>query len=463
MAPRLDALTVLRHLAAARAVRHRDRAALEAAQRRRLERFLARVLPRAPYYAHWAGKPLEALPIADKVLMMGEFDGFNTRGIRREEALEVALRAERSRDFRPALGDVTVGLSSGTSGNRGLFLVSDAERLRWAGLVLARMLPQRLLARLLSPWRAPLRIAFFLRANSNLYTALSSSRLELDYFDLLEPLERHITRLADRPPDVLVAPASVLRILALRALDGGLRIAPRHVVSVAEVLEADDVPLIESAFGQPVHQLYQCTEGFLGYTCALGGLHLNEVHVHMEPEWLDADRTRFVPIVTDFSRETQLIVRYRLNDVLRVGEPCRCGNPERTLAAIEGRTDDVLWLPDASGRGMTPVFPDFVRRAMLLAGDAVRDYRVRQQGDELEIALESDAVDDARVLVERELGQLWRALDVRSPHLRFMAMPAPVVGAKRRRVECVGASQASTARADDSLASSGRTALCPRT
>lgn len=441
MTSRFEPLTVLRHFAAARAVRHRDRAALAAWQRRRLERFLAHVLPRAPYYAPWAGKSLEALPISGKALMMGEFDGFNTRGIRREQAMEIALRAERSRDFRPAIGDVTVGLSSGTSGNRGLFLVSSAERLRWAGIVLARALPQRLLARLVSPWREPLRIAFFLRANSNLYTTLASARLAIDYFDLLEPVDDQIARLMRARPDVLLAPAGVLRILASAALNGGLRIEPQHVVSIAEVLEADDVPLIARAFGRPVHQLYQCTEGFLGYTCALGSLHLNETYVHVEPEWLDAEHSRFVPVVTDFTRETQLIVRYRLNDILRSAEPCACRNPERTIAAIEGRMDDVLWLADAGGTRMTPVFPDLVRRSMLFAGDSVRDYRVRQVGNELEIALESDSVDVSSVLVAAELARLWDELRVRPPRARFVALPPPVAGAKRRRVAYAGDSR----------------------
>jgi putative adenylate-forming enzyme len=176
----------------------------------------------------------------------------------------------------------------------------------------------------------------------------------------------------------------------------------------------------------------------LGYTCALGGLHLNETYVHVEPEWLDAERTRFVPLVTDFTRETQLIVRYRLNDILRVAEPCACGNPERTIAAIEGRTDDVLWLAAANGARMTPVFPDLVRRSMLFAGDTVRDYRVRQQGDELEIGLESDSVEGSRALVAGELARLWDELRVRPPRVHFVTMPPAVAGAKRRRVEYAG-------------------------
>jgi phenylacetate-coenzyme A ligase PaaK-like adenylate-forming protein len=67
-----------------------------------------------------------------------------------------------------------------------------------------------------------------------------------------------------------------------------LRIAPSHVISVAEVLEDSDREAVRAAFGVPTHQLYQATEGFLGYTCEHGTLHLNESFVHIEPDWLDA-------------------------------------------------------------------------------------------------------------------------------------------------------------------------------
>lgn len=100
----------------------------------------------APFYqAHWAGYNLndrQTLPVVDKQLMMDHFATFNTQGIEREAAMSVALEAERSRDFHPTLGDITIGLSSGTSGHRGLFLVSPREQAGWAGIILARVLHQ---------------------------------------------------------------------------------------------------------------------------------------------------------------------------------------------------------------------------------------------------------------------------------------------------------------------------------
>ena len=100
-----------------------DRASLAAWQQVRLDAFLRDVLPRAPFYCDRVPR-LEALPVVDKATVLGDFAAFNTVGVTLDAALDVATRAERSRDFAPTLpGDISVGLSSGTSGKRGVFLV----------------------------------------------------------------------------------------------------------------------------------------------------------------------------------------------------------------------------------------------------------------------------------------------------------------------------------------------------
>ncbi|PAS96053.1 MAG: adenylate synthase [Candidatus Dactylopiibacterium carminicum] len=391
-----------------------DRQKLEDWQQARLQRFLRETLPRASAFRHAGYERLSDLPMMDKASMMAAFDAYNTRGILLDEALPIAMQAERSRDFEPTLGQgsraLTVGLSSGTSGNRGVFLVSKAERLR---------------------------IAFFLRANSNLYTTLNSRRIDFAFHDLLEGIEPALPRLNANRPDVLVGPPSLLRALATEAAAGRLHIQPAHIISVAEVLEDDDRGAIQASFGQAPHQLYQATEGLLGYTCEHGCVHLNESFVHIEPDWLDEARTRFQPIVTDFTRQTQLIVRYRLNDVLRVCDaPCPCGRAERAIAAIEGRSDEVLWLPALADGRATPVFPDFLRRAMLFAGTTVREYRIVQAGMRLDIALQIPGDRPQAIQrVSHELAGLWQALGLQAPALNFNDWQAPAAGVKRRRVE----------------------------
>lgn len=434
---RPDALRMAAHFAHTRwRLNFRNRAQLEAWQQRQLRYFMSEVLPLAPRYRDMKAADLSTLPIMDKALMMEDFAASNTRGVELREALEVGLSAEVSRDFSPTLGDLTVGLSSGTSGNRGVFLVSEAERLRWAGILLARAVPQHLFARLLTPWRPPLRIAFFLRANSNLYTTLSSRRIDFSFYDLLVGVEAALSRLDSSQPDVLVGPPSLLRALAAEVCAGRLHIRPSHVISVAEVLEDRDVDAICTAFGRKPHQLYQATEGFLAYTCEAGTLHLNESFIHIEPDWLDNTHTRFQPIITDFSRCTQLIVRYRLNDVLRLAEqPCSCGRAERAIAAIEGRADEVMWLPSLATGLAVPIFPDQMRRAMLFAGPEISEYDLTQLGMHLNIGLLSNGKwQDAVNCVTNELDKLWASLGVQAPTLFFSKWQSPQLGAKRRRV-----------------------------
>lgn len=434
----LDSLAIATQFARTRwLLDFRDRRHLEDWQQRQLRCFLRDVLPKAPRYQGFSVSSLAELPIMDKATMMSDFAAGNTHGVSAQEALEIALRAEASRDFAPQLGDLTVGLSSGTSGNRGIFLVSKAERLRWAGTLLARALPSCLLNRLISPWQAPLRIAFFLRANSNLYTTLASRRIDFTFYDQLLGLDAALPRLALQQPDVLVAPPSMLRALASQTLCGQLHIRPSHVISVADVLEPRDAEAVESAFGHRPHQLYQATEGFLAYTCEAGCLHMNETFIHIEKQWLDEERTRFQPVITDFSRHAQLIVRYRLNDVLRVHQSgCTCGRAELAIEAIEGRSDEVLWLHSIEGRGRcVSIWPDQVRRAMLLAGTEVREYDIAQQGMRLKVSLLANASDAlASEAVERELTDLWRRVKARPPTLAFSGWQSVPAGAKRRRI-----------------------------
>lgn len=432
-----DAMVTALHFARTRwGRRFHNRAQLEAWQQARLQRFIREVLPRAPYYRDLNARTLSDLPIMDKAAMMADFGARNTRGIALEQAFAVGLQAEQTRDFLPLLGDLTVGLSSGTSGNRGVFLVSPHERLRWAGILLGHALPPFLLRRLLSPWQPPLRIAFFLRANSNLYRTLNSWRIDFAFYDVLLGVEAALPALNRTQPDIVVGPPALLRALAAEAQAGRLTIAPCHVISVADVLEDTDRAAAWAAWGVATHQLYQATEGFLGYTCAHGGLHLNERFVHIEPDWLDAEHTRFQPIVTDFTRDTQLIVRYRLNDVLRVADhPCPCGRVERTLAAIEGRADEVLVLPSRVTGRAVPIYPDLIRRALLLVGPEVREFDLVQQGAQMTLGVQLEGDHAAvRARIVAEFDALWQSLAVVPPSLVFTDWQPPLSGAKRRRV-----------------------------
>ncbi|GAA3813904.1 F390 synthetase-related protein [Nocardioides panacisoli] len=389
---------------------------------RALRRFLAEDLVLSDFYRPYAGLPLAEIPVVDKRTVLAEFAAFNRHRITLDQALAVAEGAERSRDFGARVGGVTVGLSTGTSGTRGVFLVSDAERRLWAGTLMAQLLAPEAL-RLMA--RRPLRVALFLRANSNLYETLDSRRVAFAWHDLTVPLEQQLPAL--RGTDVVVAPASVLRAIAEAAVPG---LEPTQVVSVAETLEPDDEAVIAAAFGRRVDQIYQATEGLLAVSCPAGRLHLNERYVHVEPEWLD--HRRFHPVVTDFARTTQFVVRHRLDDVLLAAPgPCPCGRPGRTVAAVLGRADDVLEL--AGEAGPVRVYPDALRHAVALAGQ-VEDHRIRQTGREWQVAVRAREPEAALDRIADEVARLARRLGAEPPRVVAAPWPDEAPDQKRRRI-----------------------------
>lgn len=413
----------------------RTREELQRWQDKKVKAFLLRILPRSPFYRrYYQGLSIENwrdFPLIDKQIMMEHFDSLNTAGIQKEEAFSMALQAEESRNFQPMIRDITIGLSSGTSGNRGLFLVSKQERFRWAGVMLAKLLPRSLFQKH--------RIALFLRANSNLYSSVQYRRIQFQFFDLIQPVEQHLRPLNEYQPTILVGPPSLLRLLAEKIRAGQCSIQPERIISVTEVLEPLDRNVIEETFGQPLHQIYQATEGFLATTCEHGTLHMNEDLLVIQKEYLDHRSGKFSPIITDFHRTTQPIIRYRLNDLLvEKKEPCPCGSPLLAIETIEGRCDDIFAFPAQHQRGPVIVFPDFVRHAILSAHPAIEEYMVIQhQLDQLEISLRianepSDTIEQA---VSQSIRKLCQKLQCQMPTINFTPYRFQAGVTKLRRIQ----------------------------
>ncbi|CAI1729626.1 F390 synthetase-related protein [Serratia proteamaculans] len=418
-------LMTLWHYFRARRLTFDDRQSLEAYQAKRLKRFARRVLTKSPYFSRFNRQAIATWPQMDKALMMEQFDQMNTAGLRRDQLLACARRSEQQRDFSPKIGKYSVGLSSGTSGQRGIFVVSPHEQSVWAGGMLAKMLPEGLFA--------GERVALFLRADNNLYHSVNNRWLSLEFYDLFAPFAEQLSRLEQQAPTIIVAPAQVLRALALAVLAQQIRLEVKKVISVAEVLEEQDRQLLAQVF-PAVGEVYQATEGFLAATCAHGTLHLNEEFLHIEPQWIDEQR--FTPLITDFTRSTQPIVRYRLDDVLvRQTEPCPCGQPSMAIARIEGRRDDQLILPDAFGQPQV-VFADLCSRAIANALPLTSDYRLVQSG-ERQLQLMADCSEAELAHCQAQLAALFERQGIATVGLEWqlkVQAVMPQFDRKRRRI-----------------------------
>lgn len=115
--------------------------ALDKLQEKRWENLQIALL-KSPFYHDITIKNeiFSQYPVMNKSIFMKYFNSINTKEIDYKEAWDIALKAEKTRDFSPMKDNVTIGLSSGTSGNRGIFLASESERLLWVSCILDRVI-----------------------------------------------------------------------------------------------------------------------------------------------------------------------------------------------------------------------------------------------------------------------------------------------------------------------------------
>lgn len=353
------ALALLAFLRTRWVSRRRSRAAFLRWQDRAFERWRQRDVPQVAFYAD-----LPELPVTNKAMLMGNFAAFNRAGVTAAQGWAAFAGARK-------VGTLTVGASTGTSGNRGLFVISEAERFQWLGVMLAKALPD--------VWRRRHRVAVILPLHTALYDSAAHSRMvRLSFHDLNRDWGEWLQDLRDEKPTVIVAPPKVLVWLAGQ---GGLQ--PERVFSAAETLDPPDRAAIEVGFGVRLGQIYMATEGLLGVSCAQGRLHLAEDVVRFEFEPVG---DLVSPIISSFTRRTQILARYQMNDLLRLSDrPCPCGSPLQAVDEVVGRADDVFRFGDVR------VTPDVLRNAVLDADRGIADFRLVQVGpDRVVLTLASD-------------------------------------------------------------------------
>lgn len=366
-------------------------------QDRRLADWLRTAVPQVGAYAGQPLVRLEDLPVIDKAILTGSFAAYNRPGITAAE-VRAAIDAGEER-----VRGCPIGQSTGTSGNRGYYVISDAERFVWLGTILAKALPDVL-------WQRH-RVALALPGFSALYrSAERGRRIRLRFFDLARGVDAWADALAAFAPDTIVAPPKVLRRLA----ESG-RLGARNLFSGAEVLDPLDRAVIEAATGAKVREIYMATEGLFGVACSHGTLHLAEDAVHFE--WLASGTSGLMtPLVTDFTRRTQIMARYRMNDLLALsGEKCPCGSPLQPVARIEGRQDDIFELRGADG-AWRMITPDVLRNAVVDSDRRITDFRlVQSAADRIEVALDPALPPESDARVIASLAALLERMGVARP------------------------------------------------
>ena len=329
------------------------RAQLEAHQRQALQRLRAHAYARSPFYQQFhAGlhdRPLSDLPVLTKAQLMEQFDAVVTDRALRLRDLEQYLTTPQP--IRRFAERYRVNVTSGSTGRRGIFVFDQDEWIQ----VLASFAQAQDLAGLNFRLTHRFRLAFVASATPWHMSAQAGASLQSWWtpalrLDATESLPTLVERLNAWQPEVLVAYASMLGVLANEQRAGRLRIAPRRVFASSEVLTAATKRMSEAVWGSAPYNQYAATEsGSIAGECSHHqGMHVFEDRLILEN--VDADNRPVPPgvfgakvLITTLWSRTLPLIRYEITDSLRetVG-PCVCGRVSRVIDAVQGRTEDVL-------------------------------------------------------------------------------------------------------------------------
>jgi phenylacetate-coenzyme A ligase PaaK-like adenylate-forming protein len=188
-------------------------------------------------------------------------------------------------------------------------------------------------------------------------------------------------------PDVLNVYPSMGVLLAEEQLAGRLRLSLRTMSTSSELRTPEAAARIEEAFGVRPFDLYATTEGLWGGECDRHeGPHLFEEDVIVEN--VDEDG-RAVPdgargarlLVTNLANRVQPLIRLEVSDAVTLSAPaCGCGRTLRRLERVDGRAEDVIWLPGAGGQPIAVVPMQF---SVIARDRDVVEFQVVQEGARL--------------------------------------------------------------------------------
>src|SRR3990172_4539003 len=413
---------------------------LESYQAESLQQLRQYAYERSPFYQKFhkglTGHPLHKLPVLTKAMMMEHFDELATdRTLHLEEVRAFAAQGEAGQRYK---NRYWVNATSGSSGHPGFFLFDEAEwthvlasfarSQEWSGVRINLTHRQRMATvASISPWHMSSQVAA---------TAKSCWRPSLR-LPASQPLPQTVQQLTDWQPEVLIAYASMAGILAEEQLAGRLNIRPQIVYTSSEVLTQQTRQRAQEAWGDEPFNQYGATEtaDIAAEYGACRRMHLFEdlviaevVDEHYRP--VPAGEYGAKVLVTTLFSRTQPLIRYELNDSVRVStEVHSCGPPFAVLESVQGRGGDTLH-PPAGTRGQGAVQPLVFNRVMDIA--PVSGWQVIQQADDGLVVLLTGVRDG--LTDEALIEQLSRSLaqeGARVPYIqvqRVAAIPKTAAG-----------------------------------
>lgn len=374
----LGLFELLRITVRTRALKRREkwtRERIKAHQQNELRKLRQFAYAHSPFYREFhkglENRPLHELPILTKKDLMASWDDIVTdRSLRLKEVdgflnNVTGLEAYKGKYFAFATGGTT-GVKAITVFSRDEFLSFfslTARATGWTGMRL--LFGERLRMAVVQshhPWHVAGGAAF-----------IRIPFIKILALDTVDPLEQLVDRLNGFKPHVFGGYASNVHMLALEQMAGRLRIVPRLVLSTAETLTKEGRKAITQAWGVQPFEAYGATEtAEAASECQEHkGFHIYEDVVIVEVVGND---NKPVPLgqygdkvlATILWNRTLPLIRYEISDHVKLAkEPCPCCRPFQLIQEIQGREEQVIYLPGEPGSEVR-IEPDLFFDSMVL-------------------------------------------------------------------------------------------------
>lgn len=298
---------------------------------------------------------LSDLPIIEKPTMMEHYNQWVCdKNITKNEVEHYVADIELMlKPFKEKYKAIT---TSGTTGTP-LLMVRDEMHEFIHGALLANRLFKDINASIMNPQINKIAAIIAAEQSTSSYASfLKMKKVNEKYADnmlllsTLSPISEMVEKLNAFQPVFIGGYPSVLALLANEQIKGNLKMHPQAITCSAELLTEKVIETMKEAWGKELIILnnYCTTEGGeIAMSCSENKLHVNFDWVILEPvdendnPVKDGETSNSV-LVTDLSNFVQPIIRYRLNDRIKIiNEKCKCGSILPTIE-VKGRVSDTI-------------------------------------------------------------------------------------------------------------------------
>lgn len=339
-------------------------------QRELLEKLITCARTSSPFYQRlYSNLPdsvvdLQQLPPVTKLELMENFDDWTTdRAITRKSA--GAFMADKTLVGEPFLGKYLICSSSGSTGNRGIFVfgIGSESLYRWRTVLQAGMISWRNLFK-------KIRWLNISATGDHFGSCASFTRLEnvrkrspfmrmafesIRTISTTTPLSEMVDEINRFQPTLIFGYSTVIASLAQEQIAGRLHVKPDIVSTGGEWISEADHQLIATAFHCMVRDAYSSAEcPSIAHSCSQGWLHVCSERTIVEPvdekyQPVAPGQQSYTVLITDLINLVQPIIRYDQGDSVTLRpDPCPCGNPFPAIRVM-GRKNDMLRMYTADG------------------------------------------------------------------------------------------------------------------